>query len=151
MQLSHQLELLREAERELSASLRESARAHADYPEVQYTAELLAGWSDGHVERLGDVCERYARGAPPAPPELHGRLFQGPRSGPIGLLRDLQDVFLQATHCDLSWTLVGQAAKGARDRDLLDVVEACERETTRTLQWTKTVLKANAVQALVVA
>jgi hypothetical protein len=151
MQLSHQIELLREAERELSVSLREVGRAHADDPEVQHIAELLAGWSDGHVERLGDVSERYARGAPPAPRALHGELFQGPRSGPIGLLRDLQDVFLVASRCDLAWTLVGQAAKGARDGELLGVVTACERDTTRTLQWIKTVLKANAVQALVVA
>jgi hypothetical protein len=151
MHLSHQIELLRESERAMSAGLRAVAQAHADDPEVAHTAELLASWSDSHIERLANVSARYARDAPPPPEALHNKLFHGPRSGPIGLLRDLQDLFLQASRCDLCWTLVGQAAKGARDDELLKVVQACERETTRALQWIKTVLKANAVQALVVA
>jgi hypothetical protein len=50
----------------------------------------------------------------------------------------------------MCWTLIGQAAKGARDAELLEVVQACDRETKRGLQWIKTVLQANAVQALVV-
>lgn len=151
MHLSHQIELLREAERAMSASLREVAQAHADDPEVAHTAELLAGWSDLHVERLASVSARYERDAPQAPHALHNELFHGPRTGPIGLLRDLQDLFLQASRCDMCWTLVGQAAKGARDDELLEVVQACDRETRRGLQWIKTVLQANAVQALVVA
>lgn len=150
MQLSHQLELQREAERQLAGGLRAIADAHGDDPEILTIARLCADWADGHVNRLADACARYAAEAPPPPEQLHGSLFLGPRSGPIGLLRDLQDVALQATQCDLSWTLLSQAAKAARDPELLAVVDACERETARTLGWLKTVLKTNAAQALVV-
>ena len=40
-----------------------------------------------------------------------------------------------ATECDIAWTLVGQAAQGARDRELLDVVQRCEGETAIQLKW----------------
>jgi hypothetical protein len=49
------------------------------------------------------------------------------------------------------WTLVGQAARGARDADLLGVVTGCEEETAIQLKWLRTRLKHAAPQALVVA
>ncbi len=56
-----------------------------------------------------------------------------------------------ATQCDIAWTLVGQAAQGARDTDLLEVVQDCEGETATQLKWLKTRMKEAAPQALVVA
>ena len=56
-----------------------------------------------------------------------------------------------AAECDISWTLVGQAAKGARDVDLDGVVNRCEGETAVQLQWLITRMKQAAPQALVVA
>ncbi|MDP9293702.1 MAG: hypothetical protein M3O90_04620, partial [Actinomycetota bacterium] len=76
---------------------------------------------------------------------------RGARSGGLGLLRDLHDLYLMATECDLAWTLVGQAAQGARDRELLDVVARCEGETAIQLKWLRTRMKQAAPQALVVA
>jgi hypothetical protein len=67
------------------------------------------------------------------------------------LLRDLQDLYLMATECDITWTMVGQAAQGARDTDLVEVVKACEGETATQLKWLKTRMKQAAPQALVVA
>jgi hypothetical protein len=82
---------------------------------------------------------------------LHSELFRGTRTGGIGLLRDLQDVYLMAAECDICWTVVGQAAYGARDRDLLEVVRTCEGETAIQLKWLRTRMKQVAPQALVVA
>jgi hypothetical protein len=56
-----------------------------------------------------------------------------------------------ATECDISWTLVGQAAKGARDVDLDAVVTECEGETALQLKWLRTRMKQAAPQALVVS
>jgi hypothetical protein len=56
-----------------------------------------------------------------------------------------------ATECDMAWTLVGQAAQGARDRELLAVVARCEGETATQLKWLRTRMKEAAPQALVVA
>lgn len=69
----------------------------------------------------------------------------------MGLLRDLHDLYLMACECDISWTIVGQAAQGARDEDLLGVVTACEEETAIQLKWLRTRMKQAAPQALVVA
>jgi hypothetical protein len=56
-----------------------------------------------------------------------------------------------ATECDIAWTLVGQAAQGARDQELLDVVNACEGETSTQMLWLQTRMKQAAPQALVVS
>ena len=69
----------------------------------------------------------------------------------MGLLRDLHDLYLMACECDMAWTLVGQAAQGLRDQDLLEVVQACEGETAIQLKWLRTRMKQAAPQALVVA
>ena len=52
-----------------------------------------------------------------------------------------------ATESDIAWTLVGQAAQGARDTDLLAVVQACEGETATQLKWIQTRMKEAAPQA----
>jgi hypothetical protein len=51
----------------------------------------------------------------------------------------------------MAWTLVGQAAKGARDHELIRVVDVSARETHAQQQWLTTRLKAAAPQALLVA
>jgi len=56
-----------------------------------------------------------------------------------------------ATECDISWTVVGQAAQGARDHELLSVVRDGEGNTAIQLKWLKTRMKDAAPQALVVA
>ena len=104
-----------------------------------------------HLGRAFFVARRYSEDAPDEPDRLHSQLFSGTRTGGIGLLRDLQDLYLMAAECDICWTVVGQGARGARDRDLQDVVQRSEGETAVQLQWLRTRMKAAAPQALVVA
>ena len=73
------------------------------------------------------------------------------RPGGLGLLRDLHDLYLLTCECDISWTLIGQAAQGARDRELMETVEACEGETDTQRRWLVTRMKQAAPQALLVA
>ncbi|MFN2535460.1 MAG: hypothetical protein ABR528_09425 [Pseudonocardiaceae bacterium] len=56
-----------------------------------------------------------------------------------------------AAECDICWSVVGQAAYGARDNQLLEVVNQCEGETAIQLKWLRTRMKQAAPQALVVA
>lgn len=151
MQLAHYLGLLHRAEANLGDAFREIAAAHAEEPDVFHLCERLGQECDRHAERLEPFARRYGEDAPDEPDRLHSELFRGPRSGGLGLLRDLHDLYLMATECDMAWTLVGQAAQGARDRELLEVVEACEGETAVQLKWLKTRMKQAAPQALVVA
>lgn len=151
MQLAHYLGLLHKAQVDLAAAFREVAEGHAEEADVFYICKRLAQECDGHAEQLHPFAERYGEDAPDEPDRLHSEIFQGNREGGLGLLRDLQDLYLMACECDITWTLVGQGAQGARDEELLAVVQGCETETATQLQWLKTRMKQAAPQALVVS
>jgi hypothetical protein len=150
MNVAHYLGLLHKAQENLAAAFREVAEAHADETDVFHLCSKLARQCDAHAERLEPIADRYGEDAPDEPDRLHSEIFHGSRTGGLGLLRDLQDLYLMAAECDIAWTLVGQAAKGLRDDDMLSVVEACEQETAIQLKWLRTRMKQAAPQALVV-
>ena len=85
------------------------------------------------------------------PDRLHADGVAEVRTGPVGLLRDLQDLYLLATLVDTTWTVVYQAAQGARDRELMEICQQCMGETTKQLKWLQTRMKISAPQALLVA
>jgi hypothetical protein len=151
MNLPHYLGLLHRAQTELAAALREVGEAHAAEADVFHLTQTLARQCDGHAERLAPFVERYGEQSEEEPERLHAELFAGARSGGLGLLRDLHDLYLMAAQCDMAWTLVGQAARGLRDEDLIAVVSACEGETATQMRWLRTRMKQAAPQALVVA
>jgi hypothetical protein len=101
--------------------------------------------------RLAPFVDRYGADADDEPERLHSTLFEGTRSGGLGLLRDLHDLYLMACESEITWTLVAQGAQGARDGELLDVVKRCEAETATQAKWLRTRMKQAAPQALVVA
>ena len=150
MQLAHYLGLLHRAQTELAAAFREVRQAHADEHDVYHLCGRLAEQCDAHAEQLEPFVERYGEEAADQPERLHSELFAGPRSGGLGLLRDLHDLYLMASQCDVAWTLIGQAAQGVRDDELFQVVQRCEGETANQLQWLLTRMKQAAPQALVV-
>jgi hypothetical protein len=150
MQLAHYLGLLHRAECELAKAFRELATGHSDEADVVTTSKLLAEQCDAHAERLHPFVERYGEEAEDEPERLHSKIFRGSREGSLGLLRDLQDGYLMAAEADVAWTLIGQAAQGARDRELLETVRECEGETEAQMRWLRTRMKQAAPQALVV-
>ncbi len=153
MNLVHYLGLLHRAQTTLAQAFREIAVGHEPEVDVFHVCQTLAAQCDRHAELLGPFVERYGEADDDDEPErLHSDLFGGgTRSGGLGLLRDLHDLYLMAAQCDMAWTLVGQAAKGLRDEQLLDVVTGCEGETAIQLKWLRTRMKQAAPQALLVA
>ena len=151
MHLAHYLGLLRRSEQALAKAFREVADGHGDEPDVVHTCQKLAKECDAHADRLEPFANRYGEDAPAEPERLHSELFRGTRTGGLGLLRDLHDLYLMACETDMAWTLIGQGAQGARDTDLLDVVHDCESETAVQLKWLSTRMKQAAPQALVVS
>jgi hypothetical protein len=149
MHLAHYLGLLHHAEIELGEAFREVGRGHRDESDVHAICRKLAAQCDAHAEKLGRFAERYGEDAHDEPERPHS--FRGIRGGGPGLVRDLHDLHLMACECEIAWTLVGQAAHGARDTKLLEVVQACEGETSTQLKWLATRMKQAAPQALVVA
>jgi len=151
MHLATYLDLLDQGSGALADSLRVVAEGHAEEADVRFTARQLATRYDRHRDALRPFLSRY-EDHPGGPPErLHADPVDETRSGGIGLLRDLLDLYLLATYLQQAWTLVGQAAKGNRDADLVATVDACSAEVDTALGWLETRMKAAAPQALLVA
>lgn len=151
MQLHHYIGLLRRAERNLADAFRQVADAHSAEPDVEGMCKRLAEQCERHDRGLEPFTERFGEDSGDEPDRLHSDLFEGTREGPLALLRDLHDLYLMANECDITWTLVGQAARAIRDEELVATVESCEGETTIQLAWLRTRSKAAAPQTLVVA
>jgi hypothetical protein len=158
MQLAHHLRTLQTAEQQLAAALRTVADGRADEVDVFHIATTLADQCDEHAHRLEAFVRRYFDALPDAerdedarPDAPRGRPAHGTHPGPLGLLRDLNDLYLQACECELAWTLTMQAAQGARDRDLLELATRCAGESGIQLKWMRTRMKQAAPQAMVVA
>ena len=155
MQLVIYLGLVHRAEETLADSLRVVGRGHAKHPDVYFTCSSLAAMSEDHVRRLAPVVDRYGEqhgGADVEEPErLHADGLAEVREGPVGLLRDLQDLHVLGTLVQTTWTVVYQAAQGLRDADLIAIAESASAETARQLSWLNTRMKVAAPQALIAA
>jgi hypothetical protein len=151
MQLAHYLGLLHATEDRLADAFREVADQHRAEVDVHYLCRRMATQCDAHAQRLAPFAARYGEAAEDEPAKLHSAIFQLGRAGPLALLRDLQDLYLMTAECDVAWTVVAQAAQGARDAELLEVVHACESETAMQMKWARSRIKEAAPQALVVA
>ncbi|WP_046468807.1 hypothetical protein [Allosalinactinospora lopnorensis] len=152
MNIAIYLELMDDAEYNLAEGFRTAADGHRAEPDVYWLCHILADQCGTHREALAPVLERYGRAREQEEPErLRTQMLPDTRSGPAGLLRDLQDLYTLASFTDITWTLLLQAAYGLRDRELLGIVQRCHRETSTQLDWLQTRMKNAAPQALIAA
>ncbi|MFC6093011.1 hypothetical protein [Saccharothrix lopnurensis] len=154
MHLNTYLGLAHRSEQTLADSFRVVGEGHARHPDVLFTCRTLAAFSDDHVTRLGPVVRRYGdqgHGDVEEPERLHAAGLAEVRSGPVGLLRDLQDLHVLGTLVLTTWTVITQAAQGLRDVELLRIAQDAGGGTSRQLAWLTTRMKAAAPQALIVA
>lgn len=151
MMLNVYLGMLRRAEELLASSYRVVGEGHAAEPDVYGICHLLAQQCDAHEQALRPVLDRYGERPEDEPERLHVTPIDCTRSGPVGLLRDLQDLSLMAQLVATTCTVVKQAAAALRDEELLDVVARCDSETATQISWIGTRMKQAAPQALVVA
>ncbi|WP_295835196.1 hypothetical protein [uncultured Microbacterium sp.] len=151
MNLAPYIGLLHAGEDVLARSLRQLADGHGDEPDVYHLAHTLATQCDEHGRRLAPVVERYGEKPDAEPERFHAEAMSESRGGPLGLLRDLQDLHALVGFVDTTWTVVKQAALALRDEELLAIVEDCEAQTKVQQDWLSTRLKQAAPQALLVA
>jgi hypothetical protein len=150
MKLPVYVTLLAESESTLARSYRQVADAHGDEPDIHFLCITLAGQCENHRKKLDEVIERIGRALDDDEPErLHAGAIEEPRSGPLGVLRDLQDLYLLASLTDVTWTVVKQCAQALVDEHLLEIVEGCQKETSVQLRWLITRMKQAAPQALI--
>ncbi|WP_327046526.1 hypothetical protein OG320_01070 [Microbispora sp. NBC_01189] len=86
----------------------------------------------------------------PTPARATGNGGDGGDGGGLVLLRELHRLYLLATECDLSWSLVALVARGLKDDELIDLAGRCAPETAMQLLWLRTRMRRAAPQALVV-
>jgi hypothetical protein len=152
MKLPVYLGLLHQSEATLAESFRQVAEGHGEEPDVHFLCRTLAAQCDAHQEALRPVIDRYGETTEDDEPErLHHDGLSETRTGPVGLLRDLQDLYLIANLVDITWTMVKQAAQGLKDAELLEVIARCDSETGVQLGWLKTRMMQAAPQALAAA
>jgi hypothetical protein len=152
MKLPVYLGLLHKSEGILAESFRQVAEGHGDEPDVHFLCLTLARQCDEHQKALAPAVDRYGEVTEDDEPErLHAQGLSRTRTGPVGLLRDLQDLYLLASLVDITWTVVKQAGQGLRDSELLAIVATCDGQTGTQLKWLQTRIKQAAPQALIAA
>ncbi len=113
MKLSIYLGLLERAENALAQSFRQVSDGHSAEPDIHYLCQVLASQCDEHSEALKPVVDRYGEQGDDEPDELHADAMSETRSGAVGLIRDLQDLYLLANFVKVTWMMVKQAAPQA--------------------------------------
>jgi hypothetical protein len=151
MFLANYLGLLHQSELDLAEGFRKVAAGHAAEVDVYHICNTLAKQCDAHAEQLSPFVDRYGEQRDEEPERIYHDLFDETRSDSFGLLRDLQDLYVMTNSCDITWTMVGQAAQGAGDVELYETVNSLEGETSTQIKWLKTRMKQAAPQTLLVA
>ncbi|MFI8004726.1 hypothetical protein [Streptomyces sp. NPDC086010] len=151
MHLITYLGFLKTAEETLGHSYALVSKGHAADADVHWATARFCGQCEAHATALQGVRARYEEPSEPAPERLHAQGLTTVRTGPVGLLRDLQDLHQLATLVDITWQLIGQAAHAVRDRDLIQVVSDCGPVISTQLGWLGMQMKTAAPQTLVVA
>ncbi|MCU1481818.1 MAG: hypothetical protein JWQ19_2604 [Subtercola sp.] len=151
MMLPVYLGLLQKAEQALAASYRKVADGHGAEPDVYHLCQTLAKQCDQHEQALAPVIQRYGEQPDDEPERLHAVEMSETRTGPVGLIRDLQDLYVLASMVDVTWMMIKQAAAGLRDDQLTKVVGECEGQIKVQLNWLTTRMKQAAPQALIIA
>jgi hypothetical protein len=151
MHLITYLDFLRQTEEALADSYRLVSGGYADDADVHYATARFAARCSAHASSLVPVLAGFGTATDPRTDRLHVHALVAPRTGPLGLLRDLQDLYQLAHLVDITWTLVDQAARGSRNSELLRVSEQAAPEITAQLAWLRTRMKADAPQTLLVS
>jgi hypothetical protein len=160
VKLDKAIEQAQEAESELARELRTVGERHAVEHDLYHLSHTLARQCERHLERLRPLAERYgADGSAPEvaeSPTLRERMRHKTaellgRSQATGmlLLRDLRNLYLQAQEAEIAWVILGQCARAARDRQLVEVVSDIQEEAETRAKWLRTRIKETSPQVLV--
>lgn len=151
MQIAHYIDMVHKSEQDMATALRKVAKEHGTEPDVLAICQLMASWSDEMVQDLHPFIKKYGEKRDTEPDRLMTTLFKKPRKGPLGLLRDLQDLYLMASEAEVSCVILRQAASGLHDKELIEVCNKIEKQSKRQSSWFLTRMKSAAPQTLIVA
>jgi hypothetical protein len=139
------------SQRQLADAFSDVAAHHRDEPDVSDICLLFEAECRAAADGTEAAAQRYTGAANAEPERLHRELFSGVRSGGLGLLRDLHDLYLLASECTLAWTVIDQAAQALRDAPLHAHGAECLTRHQRQLSWLMSRIKQEAPQSLIAA
>ena len=142
MKLGQVLTHLRQLEDGLADSLRSAADRHSDDHDVFHQCRTFATKATTRAANLDRILERYG-GESAWASAVSGESDE--------LLEDLRSLHLRIQEVAITWQMAAQAAKAARDKDLLALSTASHSEAEMQAKWLLTRIKSSAPQALVVA
>ena len=150
MQIDSYLGLTRHAEEKLADAFEGVGAQHALEIDVLHMCKLFASWSLDHAENLKLLIERYGEKKDPEPGDVASALIKR-RMGALGMLRDLQGLWLMASEVEMCYIILNQAAQALRDTELELGCRQFGTQTHRQKAWLLTKIKHAASQTLVVA
>jgi hypothetical protein len=160
VKLGAALEHLHRSVDQLADELRATAERHAVQQDVYHMGRTLSARIDELASSLDPFLTAYGQsdGGGDGGEVLHslaekvrrGASVAAGRSGTTGmlLLRDLRDLFVQASGVEMDWTIVRQGAMAARDEPLVLAATVGLEETRRVLRWLTTRVKEASPQIL---
>lgn len=150
MHIGNYIEMVHKSGKDISEAFRMVAKEHGAEPDVKGNCLLLAKWTDDLVEKMKPFIAKYGEEKSKEPDRLMSTLFDKPRKGSMGLLRDLQDLWLMADEAQVCSIILRQAASGLRDKELIEVCTEIEGTAKRQASWLLTRMKSAATQTLIV-
>ena len=158
MNLDKAIEQAQEAETELAGELRKVGERHAVEHDLYHLSHTLARRCAQHLERLRPYADQYGAdtaAVAESPPMLErmrhktAELLGRSEATGLLLLRDLRNLYLHAHEAEIAWVILEQAAKAARDGDLVSVVAEIHEEAEMRGKWLRTRIKETSPQVLV--
>jgi hypothetical protein len=151
MHIGNYINMVHRSGQDLGKAFRKVAKEHGKEPDVKEMCLLLASWADALVEKLKPFTDKYGESRSKEPDRLMNTLFKKPRKGSMGLLRDLQDLWLMSDEAQVCCIILRQGASGLHDKELIAVCNEIEATAKRQAAWLLTRMKAAATQTLIVA
>jgi hypothetical protein len=150
MQVANYLGLIRRAEEQLAEAFEKAGRQHALEIDVLQMCKLFASWSKDHAENIQFLIKKYGEKKDDEPHDLFSAVIET-RMGALGMLRDLQGLWLMAGEVEMCYIVLLQAAQALRDKELELSCRQFGTFTHRQKSWLLTRIKHAASQTLVVA
>lgn len=150
MQVANYLGLIRRAEEQLAEAFEKVGKQHAVEIDVLQMCKLFASWSLDHAENIKLLIEKYGEKKDDEPNNLSSAVIEK-RMGALGLLRNLQGLWLMASEVEMCYVVLNQAAQALRDKELELSCRHLGTQTHRQKSWLLTKIKHAASQTLVVA
>ncbi|HJT22524.1 MAG TPA: nitrate reductase [Nitrospira sp.] len=138
-------------ERHLAEAFRQVADQHMAEPDIHATCMLMASWSSEQADGLKPFIAAYHKDRNGDPDGSAKKLFNGPRSGGLGLLQDLHDLWLAAQEVHLGYEATRQGARALHDQALVETCEGSLKNTDRQIAWLRTRIDQAAPQTLAVS